>query len=37
MSVETDLHDEIQSTVSVRNKRGHSYSIPVWLPDESRT
>jgi hypothetical protein len=33
--VETDLHDEIQSTISVRNKRRHSYSIPVWLPHET--
>ena len=36
MSMETDLNDEIQSTISVRNKSGHSYSIPIWLPDENR-
>jgi hypothetical protein len=35
MSVETDVHDEIQSTISLSNKGGHSYSISLALPDEN--
>jgi hypothetical protein len=37
MSVETDLDDEIQSTISLSHNSGHSYSITVSLPDESST
>jgi hypothetical protein len=35
MSVETNVHDEIQGTISLSNKGGHSYSIYVELPDEN--